>query len=61
MDNPIIVEFPLRGEWKAANSPGDKVPSHGTNKLATRYAYDFIQVDWNRPGKPAIKEVFSII
>ena len=58
MDNPIIVEFPLRGEWKAANSPGDKVPSHGTNKLATRYAYDFIQVDWNRLGKPAYQGSF---
>lgn len=58
MSNPIIVEFPLRGEWKAMNSPGDKVPSHGTNKLATRYAYDFIQVDWNRSGKPAYQGSF---
>ena len=42
---PIIVEFPLRGEWLSPNTPGTKIPSHGTNHLGTRYAYDFIQVD----------------
>ncbi len=50
---PIIVEFPLRGEWLAPNTPGKKVPSHGTNQLGTRYAYDFIQVDWERRGWPS--------
>lgn len=29
---PIIVEFPLKGEWFAPNTPGTKIPSHGTNK-----------------------------
>ena len=53
MCNPIIVQFPLRGEWLSPNTPGTKVPSHGTNQLGTRYAYDFIQVDWNRIGNPA--------
>jgi len=42
---PIIVEFPLRGEWLAPNTPGKKIPSHGTDQLGTRYAYDFLQVD----------------
>lgn len=55
MQNPIIVEFPLRGEWLAINSPGTKIPSHGTNRLGTKYAYDFIQVDWNRRGTPAYR------
>lgn len=42
----IVVEFPLRGEgWVAVNSPADRIPSHGTNLLAQRYAYDFIKVD----------------
>ena len=58
MKNPIYVEFPLKGEWYTPNSPGDKVPSHGTDKLATRYAYDFIKVDWDRPGKPAYRGSF---
>ena len=55
MYEPIIVQFPLRGEWLSPNTPGTKVPSHGTNQLGTRYAYDFIQVDWNRIGNPAYR------
>jgi hypothetical protein len=45
MLNPIIVDFPLRGEWFAPNTPGTKVPSHGTDLLGVRYAYDFIGLD----------------
>ena len=52
---PIIVEFPLRGEWYSPNTPGTKIPSHGTNQLGSRYAYDFIQVDWERKGWPAYR------
>lgn len=55
MGEPIIVGFPLRGEWLSPNTPGTKIPSHGTNQLGTRYAYDFIQVDWNRTGYPAYR------
>ena len=55
---PIIVEFPLRGEWFSPNTPGTKIPSHGTNRLGTRYAYDFIQVDWNRKGYPSYQSNF---
>lgn len=55
MREPIIVGFPLRGEWLSPNTPGTKIPSHGTNQLGTRYAYDFIQVDWNRTGYPAYR------
>lgn len=52
---PIIMAFPLQGEWLTPNTPGTKVPSHGTNQLGTRYAYDFIQVDWERKGWPAYR------
>ena len=55
MIEPIIIEFPLRGEWLAPNTPGTKIPSHGTDRLGTRYAYDFIQVDWKRRGWPAYR------
>ena len=47
--NPVVVEFPLRGEWVAPNTPGHAVPSHGTDVLGQTYAYDFIQIDWNFP------------
>ncbi|MFT8704772.1 M23 family metallopeptidase [Bifidobacterium aquikefiricola] len=52
---PFIVQFPLRGEWHAPNTPGSKIPSHGSNLLGTRYAFDFIQVDWDKPGWPAYR------
>ncbi|MFA5950249.1 MAG: M23 family metallopeptidase [Hyphomicrobium sp.] len=38
----IPVEFPLAGEWLASASPGDRIPSHGTDMLGQRYAYDFV-------------------
>lgn len=44
---PVVVEFPLRGEWVAPNTPGHVVPSHGTDVLGQTYAYDFIQIDWS--------------
>ncbi|MBD7985734.1 M23 family metallopeptidase [Sporosarcina sp. Sa2YVA2] len=52
---PIILQFPLRGEWLSPNTPGTKIPSHGTNKFGSRYAYDFVQVDWERKGWPAYR------
>lgn len=55
MYNPIIMEFPLEGEWLSPSTPGSKIPSHSTNKLGTRYAYDFVQVDWERTGLPAYR------
>jgi hypothetical protein len=41
----VVVDFPLRGEWVAPNTPGKRVPSHGTNLLGQRYAYDFVGID----------------
>lgn len=52
---PIIVGFPLRGEWLSPNTPGARIPSHGSDQLGTRYAYDFIQVNWERKGWPAYR------
>lgn len=50
---PVIMDFPLRGEWFSPNTPGARIPSHGTNRFGTRYAYDFLQVDWKRRGHPS--------
>ncbi len=46
-DKPIAVRFPLAGEWCAVNTPGHSIPSHGTDQLGQRYAYDFLQIDWS--------------
>jgi hypothetical protein len=45
LDRPIVVEFPLRGEWTVERTPAHRIPSHGTDGLGQRYAYDFIRTD----------------
>ncbi|WP_139177619.1 M23 family metallopeptidase [Ruania alba] len=46
MPDPIVVQFPLRGAgWTAVTTPAHRIPSHGTDLLGQRYAYDFVQVD----------------
>jgi murein DD-endopeptidase MepM/ murein hydrolase activator NlpD len=45
MDAPVVVDFPLKGEWISPNTPGTKIPSHGTNLFGERYAYDFVGVE----------------
>jgi murein DD-endopeptidase MepM/ murein hydrolase activator NlpD len=39
------VDFPLRGEWMAVHTPGSRIPSHGTDMLGQRYAFDLIRFD----------------
>lgn len=46
--DPIAIKFPLSGEWCAVNTPGHCVPSHGSDMLGQRFAYDFLQIDWNQ-------------
>jgi hypothetical protein len=45
LNDPVVVEFPLRGEWAAANTPAHRIPSHGTDQLGQRYAYDLVKID----------------
>lgn len=49
---PVIIEFPLRGEWQAPTTPKKQIPSHGTNRLGLRYAFDFLQVDYEKKSQP---------
>lgn len=46
-----IVDFPLRGEWMAVQTPASRIPSHGTDMLGQRYAFDLIRFD-PRKGSP---------
>lgn len=47
--NPVVVAFPLRGEgWMAVTTPAHRVPSHGTDMLGQRYAFDLVKVDHRR-------------
>ena len=44
-----MVELPLRGEWSVETPPAYRIPSHGTDLLGQRYAYDLVHTD-HRPG-----------
>lgn len=44
----VLIKSPLEGEWMVVNSPGSKVPSHGTHSFASTYAFDLMQVDWTQ-------------
>jgi len=46
-----IVDFPLRGEWMAVHSPGSRIPSHGTDMLGQRFAFDLIRFDPRKGGR----------
>jgi hypothetical protein len=49
LDDPVVVELPLRGEWSVERTPADRIPSHGTDVFGQRYAYDLVRTD-RRPG-----------
>ncbi len=36
--NPVVVDFPLRGEWVAPNTTGITIPSHGIDALGQKYS-----------------------
>ena len=45
LDDLVVVDFPLRGEWAAATTPAHRIPSHGTDMLGQRFAFDFVRID----------------
>ncbi len=45
LEGARIVDFPLRGEWTAVRTPASRIPSHGTDMLGQRYAFDLIRLD----------------
>lgn len=61
--NPIVVEFPLRGEWVALHTPADRVPSHGTDAFGQRYAFDFCRFapKWDLPynSRMVVRHLFA--
>ena len=48
MTGAVVLALPFEGRWLVENSPARRIPSHGTNLLATRYAIDFVGVDDRR-------------
>lgn len=48
LDHPVVVDLPVRGEWSVERTPADRIPSHGTDLLGQRYAYDLVRTDHRR-------------
>ena len=48
--NSVVVDFPLRGEWVAYHTPAERIPSHGTDQLGQRFAFDFLRIENDEPG-----------
>lgn len=44
LSEATVVDFPLRGEWVALNTPAARVPSHGTDFFGQRYAIDLARL-----------------
>jgi hypothetical protein len=45
LEGARVVDFPLRGEWRAVHTPASRIPSHGTDILGQRYAFDLMRLD----------------
>jgi hypothetical protein len=41
---PVLLSLPFTGRWLVQNSPGRRVPSHGTDLFGSTYAIDFVGV-----------------
>ncbi|RNE48249.1 M23 family metallopeptidase [Corynebacterium alimapuense] len=49
---PYVMAAPVRGRWAALNSPGQKLPSHGTRFLGQYAAVDILRpTDETTPAK----------
>jgi hypothetical protein len=40
----VVLTYPFRGRWRVANSPANRIPSHGTTRFASAHAIDFVPV-----------------
>lgn len=49
--DPLILSVPLRGPCRVQNSPGSRIPSHGTEALGSSHAIDLVPV--NEEGRSA--------
>ena len=54
----LIVEPPLIGVYISPNTPGSKVPSHGTSGFGEEYAIDFVMIKENDVFKKPYRKSF---
>ena len=54
----LIVEPPLIGVYISPNTPGSKVPSHGTSGFGEEYAIDFVMIKEDDVFKKSYRKSF---
>jgi len=60
--NMLTVAFPLQGIYISPNTPGTKVPSHGTAGFGEEYAIDFVMIrESDKLKKPYRKSFFEYV
>jgi murein DD-endopeptidase MepM/ murein hydrolase activator NlpD len=57
-ENILKVSFPLKGVYISPNTPGSKVPSHGTNSFGETYAIDFVMINEEDKLKKSYRSSF---
>lgn len=57
-ENAIVGELPFNTMTVAVNTPADQIPSHGTDELAQRYAYDLVPVLSGDSVKAGSKDLY---
>ncbi|WP_258069767.1 M23 family metallopeptidase [Arthrobacter sp. SX1312] len=57
--DPVLLQYPLQGSFRARNSPARRVPSHGTHLMGTTYAIDLVPV--GAGGRPAPRTWRSLV
>lgn len=58
MNDVLIIDSPIHSVCITPNTPGSKIPSHGTTKYGEMYAIDFVVIDKagksKKPYKPSL-------
>ncbi len=54
----LVVDFPVRGVWITPNSPGTKIPSHGTSSFGEAYAIDFVMIAGDQLSRKPYRSSF---
>jgi murein DD-endopeptidase MepM/ murein hydrolase activator NlpD len=54
----LIVDFPVQGVWITPNSPGTRIPSHGTTSFGEAYAIDFVMINADAQSRKPYRSSF---
>jgi murein DD-endopeptidase MepM/ murein hydrolase activator NlpD len=62
MTGAVVIESPIHGLFITPNTPGSRVPSHGTTRFGEAYAIDFVVLDPSgRSKKPYRSSILAYL